>query len=160
MVQRLRNSAAVNWNAYRAWHRACLRSAWRETRVHFGGGWRSACEIVVPGIATTLALCIWDSADSGVSLARGAAASVLWMIVVFCWNFSLAPYRMWRAALSRMAKLAVARHIDPRIIRREPELCIRQGQALMDAKNPSKRVLSAWYERVLRAASRAGHENR
>ena len=114
MVQRLRNSAAVNWNAYRAWHRACLRSAWRETRVHFSSGWRSAGEFVAPGIAATLALYVWGNADSAVSLARGAAVSLLWIVVVFCWNFSLAPYRMWRAALSRMAKLAVARRIDLR----------------------------------------------
>jgi hypothetical protein len=159
-VQRLRNPAVRNWNAYRAWHRACLRSAWRETRVHFSSGWRSAREILAPGVAATLVTHVLGSADPIVSIATGAAVSVLWIIMVFCWNFGLAPYRLWRAALARMAKLGVARRIDPRIIRRELELCIRQGQTLMDAKNPPKGQLTAWYERVLRAVSRAGHDDR
>ena len=163
-MQRLR-STARNWKAYAAWHRACLRCAWRGTRDHFSRGWRSVAEAFAPGIALTLALYIRaNGGDPGhdhvATLATGAAASVLWVSVVWCWNVGLAPYRLWRAALTRMSKLAVVRRIDPRVIRRELELCIRQGQVLMDIRNPSKRQLSAWYERVLRAASRAGHDHR
>lgn len=111
-------------------------------------------------LAATLALCLWGGAEVVMAIPKGVAVSVLWVVSVFCWNLVLAPYRLWRAALARMAKLAVARRIDPRIIRRELEQCIRQGQALMDARNPPKRLLSLWYERVLRTVSRAGHDGR
>jgi hypothetical protein len=163
MLQRLRNTAR-NWKAYAAWRRACLRCAWRGTRDHFSRGWHSVAEACAPGVAVTLALYIRASGGSGheymTTLATAAAASFLWVSVVFCWNVGLAPYRLWRATLTRMSKLAVVRRIDPRVIRRELEQCIRQGQVLMDTRNPSKRHLSAWYERVLRTAARAGHDHR
>jgi len=164
MMQWLR-STARNWKAFAAWLRACLRCAWRGTRDHFSRGSRSVAEVLAPGIATTIALYLrasgGDSAHDFVgTIATGAAASLLWVGAVLCWNIWLAPYRLWRAALTRMSKLAVVRRIDPRVIRRELELCIRQGQVLMDARNPSKKLLSVWYERVLRAASRAGQDHR
>ncbi|HEY7377459.1 MAG TPA: hypothetical protein VH542_02125, partial [Steroidobacteraceae bacterium] len=122
-------------------------------------------ETCAPGVAVTLALYLRASGgDSGhehlTTLTTGVTASVLWIAAVFCWNAGLAPYRLWRAALTRMSKLAVVRRIDPRVIRRELEQCIRQGQVLMDTRNPSKRHLSMWYERVLRTAARAGHDHR
>jgi hypothetical protein len=164
MMQRLRNTAR-NWKAFAAWQRACLRCAWRETRDHFSRGWQSVAETCAPGVAVTLALYLRASGgDSGhehlTTLTTGVTASVLWIAAVFCWNAGLAPYRLWRAALTRMSKLAVVRRIDPRVIRRELEQCIRQGQVLMDTRNPSKRHLSMWYERVLRTAARAGHDHR
>ncbi|HKE43024.1 MAG TPA: hypothetical protein VKB41_00660 [Steroidobacteraceae bacterium] len=164
MLHRLRNTAK-NWKMFAAWLRACLRCAWRGTHDHFSRGWRSVAEAAAPGLAVTLALYLRahgaDSAhDHLATLATGAAASLLWVGSVLCWNAWLAPYRLWRAALTRMSKLAVVRRIDPRVIRRELELLLRQGQVLMDARNPSKRVLSVWYGRVLRAASRAGQDHR
>src|SRR5262245_23248422 len=162
-MHRFRNTAR-NSKAFAAWLRACLRCAWRGSRDHFSRGWRSVAEVVAPGLAVTLVLYFRARGSAGhehlATLMTGAAASLLWVGAVLCWNVWLAPYRLWRAALTRMSKLAVVRRIDPRVIRRELELCIRQGQVLMDNRNPSKRLLSVWYQRVLRAASRAGQDHR
>jgi len=154
----------MSWRAYRAWNRACLLNAWRATRGHFSGGWRSVVEALAPGFAATLALYVGGGADSTqdnvVTIATGAAVSVLWIVIVFCWNVGLAPYRLWRAARSRIAQLAVGRRIDRQAIAQELERCIKEGQALMDSATPSKRQLSNWYERVLRVVSRAGDGDR
>lgn len=155
----------MSWSAYRAWNRACVLHAWRATRRHFSGGWRSVVEALGPGFAATPVLYIWGGgADSVlhvvVSIATGAAVSVLWIVSVFCWNVGLAPYRLWHAAQARIAQLAAGRRIDRQAIARELELCIKEGQSLMDSATPSKRQLSRWYERVLRVVSRAGDGDR
>jgi hypothetical protein len=167
VVKRPRNNTARSWNAYRAWLRACIRCAWRETRDHFSGGWRSVIEVLGPGFATTLALYLSGAdadpaRDHVATIAMGAAVSVLWIVAVFCWNVSLAPYRLWRAALARIAHLQTATgRIDHRqAIAQELELCIKKGTALMDSATPSKSQLSQWYERVLRVVSRAGNGDR
>lgn len=166
-VQRLCNESAVSWREYRAWIRACLLNAWRATRGHFGGGWRSVIEVLGPWFATTLALYMWGgdadpARDHVVTIATGAAVSVLWITIVLCWNFGLAPYRLWRAAQARIARLQMAngRRIDRQVIAQELELCIRKGTALMDSATPSKDQLSDWYKRVLRVVSRAGDGDR
>ncbi len=157
----------MSWSAYRAWNRACVRHAWRATRGHFSAGWRSVVEALGPGFATTLALYTWgggaDSArDNVVTIATGAAVSVLWIVIVLCWNVSVAPYRLWRAAQARIAELetGAGRRIDRQAIAQELELCIKEGRALMDSVTPSKRQLSEWYERALRVVSRAGDSDR
>lgn len=157
----------MSWSAYRAWNRACVRHAWRATRGHFGAGWRSVVGALGPGFATTLALYIWgggtDSArDNVVAIATGAAVSVLWIVIVFFWNVSVAPYRLWRAAQARIAELetGAGRRIDRQAIAQQLELCIKEGRALMDSATPSKRQLSEWYERALRVVSRAGDSDR
>ncbi len=94
------------------------------------------------------------------TIATGVAVSVLWIIVVFCWNFGLAPFRLWRAAQARMAQLVLVDESTAQLSRRELELCIRQGQALLDSGTPSQGQLSNWYERVLRAVSRVGDDDR
>jgi len=165
VAQSLCKNAAMSWRAYRAWNRACLLNAWRATRRHFGGGWRSAMEVLGPGFATTLILYMGgaDSArDNVVPIAGGAAMSMLWIVIVLCWNFGLAPYRLWRAARARIAHLqmAIGRRIDRRAIAQELELCIKEGTALMDSATPSKGQLSRWYEGVLRVVSRAGDGHR
>jgi len=155
----------MSWSAYRAWNRACVLYAWRATRGHFSGGWRSVVEALGPGFAATLVLYIWgggaDSVrDNVVTITTGAAASVLWIVIVFCWYVGLAPYGLWRAARSRISQLAVGRRMERQAIAQELELCIKEGQALMDSATPSKRQLSKWYERVLRVVSRAGDGDR
>ena len=166
-VQGIYKNFAMSWRAYRAWNRACLLNAWRATRGHFGGGWRSVIEVLGPWFATTLALYLWGgdadpAPDTVEPIATGAVVSVLWIAIVLCWNFGLAPYRLWRAALARIARLQMAtgRSIDPQAIAQELELCIKKGTALMDSAAPSKSQLSEWYERVLRVVSRAGDGDR
>jgi hypothetical protein len=165
IAHRLRN-IAVSWRAYRAWNRACLLNAWRATRHHFDRGWHSVMEVLGPGLATSLALYMSGAADSvrdnSVIVAAGVATSVLWVVSVLCWNFGLAPYRLWRAARERIAHLqmSIGRRIDRQAIARDLELCIREGTALMDSATPSKSQLSQWYEGVLRVVSRAGHRDR
>ncbi len=156
----------MSWRAYRAWIRACLMNAWRATRGHFGGGWRSAMEVLGPGFATSLALYMWSGGadpalDNVLTIATGAAVSVLWIAIVLCWNFGLAPYRLWRAARERIAHLqmAVGRRIDRQAIARQLDLCIKEGTALMDFV-PTKSQLSEWYEGVLRVVSRASPRDR
>jgi hypothetical protein len=157
----------MSWRAYRAWARACLLSAWRATRNHFGGAWRGALKVVGPGVATTLVLCIRAAnmepqPDIPVAIAAGCAASLLWVFAVFCWNFALAPYRLWLAARARIAQLQVAigRRIERHVIAAELELRIREGLALMDSGSPSQRQLSQWYQQVLRVVARAGDRER
>lgn len=155
----------MSWRAYRAWNRACLLNAWRATRRHFGGGWRSVMEVLGPGFATTLVLYMGGAdyaRDNVVPFATGAAISVLWIVIVLCWNLALAPYRLWRAAGVRIADLqmAIDRRNDRRAIARELELCIKQGTVLMENATPSKGQLSRWYEGVLRVVSRAGAGHR
>jgi hypothetical protein len=157
----------MSWRAYRAWARACLLSAWRATRNYFGGAWRGALKVVGPGVATTLVLCIRAAnmelqPDIPVAIAAGCAASLLWVFAVFCWNFALAPYRLWLAARARIAQLQVAigRRIDRQVIAQELELRIREGVALMDTGGPSQSQLTQWYERVLRAVSRVSDRER
>jgi hypothetical protein len=130
---------------------------------HFSAGWRSLVEVLGPGIAAMLTPYIWyDRADSAwvVTIATGAAVSFLWIGIVFCWNFGLAPFRLWRAAQARIAQLVLGRRIDRQTIERELELCINQGQVLLDSGTPSQGQLSNWYERVLRAVSHAGDGDR
>jgi hypothetical protein len=155
----------MSWSAYRAWNRACLLYAWRATRGHFGGGWRSVAEVLGAGFAATLVLYIWGGAagsdrDDVVTLTAGAVASVLWIVIVFCWHVGLAPYGLWRAAQSRISQLTVGRRTERETIAQELELCIKEGQALMHSSTPSKRQLSKWYERALRVVSRAGDDDR
>jgi hypothetical protein len=166
IAHRLSRDAALNWRAYRAWHRACLLNAGRATRHHFGRGWRSVVEVLAPGGAAILALCVAgdvrSAGDSIAVIALGGAVSALWVIGVSCWNFGLAPYRLWRAARERIAHLqvAVGRRIDRQVITEELELRIREGVALMNSGSPSQSQLTEWYERVLRAVSRAGDRER
>ncbi len=138
--------------------------AWRATRGHFSGGWRSVVKALVPGVAAMLAFHQWGGADADrdivVMIAAGAAASALWLLIVFCWYVGLAPYRLWHAAQARIAQLTGGRRNDPQAIARDLELCIREGQALMDSATPSKRQLSKWYDRVRRVVSRSGASDR
>lgn len=163
VAQRLSLNPAMSWRAYRAWYRACVLHAWRATRGHFSAGWRSVVEALGPGVAAMFTPYIWyGGADSAwiVTIATGVAVSVLWICVVFCWNFGLAPFRLWRAAQARIAQLVLSRRIDRPTIARELELCIKQGQALLDSGTPSQSQLSNWYERVLRALSHVGDGDR
>jgi hypothetical protein len=162
----LLSNAATNWRVFRAWNRACLLSAWRATRNHFGKGRRAALRVLAPGVVMTLAVYMWGGAEARFDLvaaiAAGAAMSILWVLIVLCWNFGLAPYRLWRAARARISQLQVAigRRIERHVIAAELELRIREGSALMDSGKPSQSQLSEWYERVLRVVSRAGDRER
>lgn len=158
-MQRANPNEAMNWSAYRAWIRACVLHAWRSTRGHFNRGWRSVVEALVPGLAV-LAFHQWGVADADpdiiVTIAAGAASSALWVLIVFCWYVGLAPYRLWHAAQARISQLTSGRRDDPQAIAQDLELCIREGQALMNSATPSRRQLSKWYDRVRRVVSRAG----
>lgn len=118
----------------------------------------------MPAFAAMLVFHQWGGAaaerSSVVMLAAAAAASALWIVIVFCWFVALAPYRLWHAAQSRITQLTVGRHHDPQAIARDLELCIQEGQALMNGATPSKRQLSRWYDRVRRVVSRAGTSDR
>lgn len=155
---------AANWSTYRAWKRACMLHASRATRARFSGGWRSVVEVLVPAFAAPLVFNLWAGADTDrgavVLIAAGAAASALWILIVFCWYAGLAPYRLWCAAHVRIGQLTGARRDEPHLVARGLELCIREGQALMNGATPSKRQLSRWYDRVRRAVSRAGPSDR
>jgi hypothetical protein len=164
-MQALGNNEPLTWRAYRAWNRACMLHAWRATRSHFGGGWRSVAEALVPGVAAILVFYNWGGdvgsvPDPIATIATGAAVSLLWIVTVFCWNVGMAPYRLWRAAQARIAQLTGGRRNDPQAIARDLELCIQEGQALMNSETPSKRQLSKWYARVLRVVSRTGGRDR
>ena len=165
-AQRNLSNAAISWRLYRAWNRACLLNAWRATRNHFGKGRRAALELLGPGVVTMLALYMWGGAEPRLDLvtaiAAGAAASALWILVVLCWSFVVAPYRLWRAARARITHLQVTigRRIERHVIAAELELRIREGVALMDSGNPSQSQLAEWYDRVLRVVSRAGERER
>ena len=126
----------TSWRAYRAWARACLLNAWRATRSHFGAAWPGALKVIGPGVVTTFALCLRGDnldpqTDIPVAIAAGCAASLLWVVAVFCWNFALAPYRLWLAARARIVQLqaAIGRRIDRQVIAQELELRIREGVA-------------------------------
>jgi hypothetical protein len=163
-MQRPNHNEAMTWSAYRAWNRACMRHAWRATRAHFSGGWRSVLEALVPGFAALLVFQQWGGADAErdavIRIAAGAAASALWILLVFCWYVGLAPYRLWHAAQARIGQLTGGRRNDPLAIAQDLEMCIREGQALMDCATPSKRQLSKWYDRVRRVVSRTGASDR
>lgn len=166
LAQRLLSNAVANWRVFRAWNRACLLNAWRATRNHFGNGGRAALEVSGPGLVTMLAFYRWGGAethpDIAAAIAAGAAASLLWILIVLCWNFVLAPYRLWRAARARITQLqmAIGRRIERHVVAAELELRIREGVALMDSGSPSQSQLTEWYERVLRVVSRAGDRER
>lgn len=165
-AQRLLSNAATSWRVFRVWNRACLLNAWRATRNHFGKGRRAALEVLGPGVVTMLAVYTWGGAearlDMGAAIAAGTATSALWVVIVLCWNFGLAPFRLWRAARARITHLQVAigRRIERQVIAAELELRIREGIALMDSGRPSQSQLTEWYERVLRVVSRAGDRER
>jgi hypothetical protein len=160
------SNAATNWRVFRAWNRACLLSAWRATRSHFGKGRRAALEVLGPGVVTMLAAYTWGGAEARpdlvTAIAAGTATSALWILIVLCWNLGLAPYRLWRAARARITQLqmAIGRRIERHVIAAELELRIREGVALMDSGRPSQSQLAEWYERVLRVVSRAGDRER
>jgi hypothetical protein len=162
----VRRVLELRWRAYRSWNRACLLNAWRATRSHFGSGRRAALEVSAPALVTMLALYRWGGAephlDIAAAIAAGAAAGLLWILIVLCWNFALAPYRLWLAARTRIThlQLAIGRRIDRQVIEQELELRIREGMALMDTGSPSQSQLTQWYERVLRAVSRVGDRER
>ncbi len=113
-----------------------------------------------------LAVYLWGGAeprlDMVAAIAAGAAASALWILIVLCWSFVLAPYRLWRAARARITHLQVTigRRIERHVIAAELELRIREGVALLDSGSPSQSQLTEWYERVLRVVSRAGERER
>ena len=172
-VQRLLSNAATSWRLYRAWIRACLLNAWRATRDHFGNGSRAALEVLGPGMVTMLVVYPWGGAEARLdmvaAIAAGAATSALWILIVICWNFALAPYRLWRAARARIAHLqsTIGRRIERQVtaelellMAAELELRIREGLALMDSGRPSQSQLTEWYERVLRVVARAGDRER
>jgi hypothetical protein len=161
-AQRLLSNATSCWRSYRAWNRACLLNAWRATRNHFGTPHRAALEVIAPGLVTILALYQWGGFDHFAAISAGLAASAAWILIVLCWNFALAPYRLWRAARARIVHLQVTigRRIERHVIASELELRIREGVALMDSGSPSQSHLSEWYERVLRVVSRAGDRER
>jgi hypothetical protein len=165
--QEFRREAAMSWRAYRAWNHACVLNAWRATRSHFLNGRLGMLEVIGPGLATTLALSMGSAGDDlqrdmAMALTAGVTASALWVLAVLCWNFGLAPYRLWRAARSRIAHLqmTIGRRIDRQVIAEELELRIREGVALMNSGSPSQSQLAEWYERVLRAVSRTGDRER
>ena len=168
LTQRLCNDAVMSWRTYLAWNRACLLNAWRATRSYFGRGWHGVLKILGPGLATTLALHFWSSGgadarpDLVVASVTGVAVAALWVLIVLCWNFGLAPYRLWRAARARITDLqiAIGRRIDRQVIAQELELRIREGVALMDTGSPSQSQLTQWYDRVLRVVSRADERER
>jgi hypothetical protein len=166
IAQRFRREAALSWRAYRSWNRACMLNAWRATRSHFGNGHRAALEVSVPGLVAMLAVYRGGGAEPhleiAAAIAAGTAASLLWILIVLCWSFALAPYRLWRAARARIAHLQVTigRRIERHVIAAELELRIREGVALMDSGSPSQNQLAEWYERVLRVVSRAGNRER
>ena len=160
MIKQLLTDALSRWSAYRAWNRACVRHAWRATREHFDGNWRSVCAALAPGVATTFLLLRGPATDSPADIplafALGVAVSALWTVVVFCWNVAMAPYRLWCAAQARISQLATGRRTRSQAVAQELERCIKEGQVLMDIQTPSRRQLSKWYERALRVAKRAG----
>jgi hypothetical protein len=164
-AQRNLSNAAIGWRLYKAWNRACLLNAWRATRNHFGNDRRAALELLGSGVVTMLALYLWGAEprlDVVAAIAAGAAASAVWILIVLCWNFALAPYRLWRAARARITHLQVTigRRIERHVIASELELRIREGVALMDSGSPSQSQLAEWYDRVLRVVSRAGERER
>lgn len=161
LAPQVRREAALRWRAYRSWNRACLLNAWRATRSHFGKR-RAVVEVIAPGLATMLVLHLWAHAGLPMAFAKGVAVSALWVVAVLCWNFGLAPYRLWLAARTRITQLqlAIGRRIDRQVIAQELEMRIREGVALMDNGRPSQGQLTQWYERVLRVVSRVSDRER